>query len=167
MRRKTRAKAWEALAGAGSGLAASWIMSAMMPALEKAEPDDAKAREREVQDKPALRVAAERTAALAGAELRGKAKRTIPLALHYAYGAAWGAAWALVRRRAARLGPWAGLAFGAGLWALSDEALVPLLRFSPAPWRYPVWTHLRGLAAHLAYGAATDGGVRLAARALA
>jgi uncharacterized membrane protein YagU involved in acid resistance len=156
----------EALAGAVSGLAASWLMSALMPALERLQPSAAREREKQVQDKSALRVAAEKAAAAAGRDLEGKAKRTAPLAIHYGYGAAWGAAWAVVRRQAGRLGPWAGVAFGATLWAISDETLVPLLRLSPAPWRFPLSTHLRGLVAHLAYGAATDGGVRVAARAL-
>jgi uncharacterized membrane protein YagU involved in acid resistance len=166
MRRDGAARLWEGLAGAASGVGASWIMSALMPWLERLQPRAAKERERAVQDRPAVRVAAEKAAAAAGRELRGRAKRTAPLAVHYAYGALWGAAWALLRGRAARLGPWAGLAFGAGLWAISDEGLVPAFRLSPAPWRFPLSTHLRGLAAHLAYGAATDGGVRLASRAL-
>jgi uncharacterized membrane protein YagU involved in acid resistance len=91
----------------------------------------------------------------------------VPLVLHYAYGAAWGAAWALARHRFERLGLLAGLAFGAALWAISDEALVPLLRFTPPPWRYPLSSHLRGLVGHLVYGTATDGGIRLAARTVA
>ena len=49
-----------------------------------------------------------------------------------------------------------GLAFGALLWAVSDELLVPLLGLSRSPARYPASSHVKGLAAHLVYGLSTE-----------
>jgi uncharacterized membrane protein YagU involved in acid resistance len=87
--------------------------------------------------------------------------------VHYLYGTIWGAAFALgARAFGARAPLVSGLAFGAAVWLVSDEVLVPLFRFSRSPSRYPPSTHAKGLASHLVYGVATDAGWRLGRAAL-
>ncbi len=166
--RDGRVLARDALAGAASGIVASFAMARVMPLLSRLQ--TARGREKEQRaaagGENATVAIARRVAGLAGKDLPPGSEAKAGEAVHYAYGAAWGAAWALLRPRAARLGPVAGLAFGLALWAVSDELLVAALRLAPPPWRYPLSTHVRGLGAHLVYGAATDAGTRLAGRAL-
>lgn len=72
--------------------------------------------------------------------------------VHFGFGAAWGAALSMVMRRPTIP---RGLAFGAAVWMLSDNVLLPLLRLGDWPDRYPPGTHAKALLAHLAYGAGT------------
>ncbi|HWO11597.1 MAG TPA: DUF1440 domain-containing protein [Polyangiaceae bacterium] len=75
--------------------------------------------------------------------------------VHLAFGSAWGGAYGLV---AGTLPPRArlkaGLAFGAAVWLLSDDVLLPAFKLAAWPQHYPVKTHLYALAAHAVYGAA-------------
>jgi hypothetical protein len=48
-----------------------------------------------------------------------------------------------------------GAAYGAGLWLLGDELVVPLLGLSDKPTAYPRLKHLQSLAQHLGFGVAT------------
>ena len=54
-----------------------------------------------------------------------------------------------------------GLPFGAAVWAIADETLVPLFGLSKPPIAYPLSKHLYSLAAHLVYGATTEATRRL------
>jgi uncharacterized membrane protein YagU involved in acid resistance len=46
----------------------------------------------------------------------------------------------------------AGTAAGLSMAVLVDEVANPLLGFTPPPQKYPLVSHLRGLAGHLVYG---------------
>ena len=157
----------DAAVGAASGLAASFVMSAVYRPLMRAGGDETLRREKEAQAgmPPATIQAAGAAAKAVGRELPPD-RRSQALGgkvIHYAYGIAWGAAFALAVRAVAPRRPVAtGLAFGLVLWLVSDEVLVPLFRFSRPPSRYPPSTHLKELASHLVYGVATDAGWRLA-----
>ena len=83
----------------------------------------------------------------------------IPLlthAMHWGYGTAWGAAFALLRVRSRGDAVRDGVAFGVGVWAMSYAQLVPLGLYEP-PWRYPLKTLAVDVGYHLAYGAVTGG----------
>jgi hypothetical protein len=71
---------------------------------------------------------------------------------HYVMSAVTGSAYSLI--------PFAsvgrGLAYGAAVWLVADEALIHVLGLSAPPWRFPLRTHARGLAAHLVYGVTLD-----------
>ena len=47
-----------------------------------------------------------------------------------------------------------GLTFGAAVWLLSDDILLPAFRLAAWPHHYPVKNHLYAIAAHAVYGAA-------------
>ncbi len=47
-----------------------------------------------------------------------------------------------------------GLATGAAMSLIADEAMTPLLGFSAPNSAYPLSTHLRGFVAHLVFGLA-------------
>ncbi len=170
-RERRPAAAGDAIAGALAGLGASWIMSLAYPPLMKVGSEETLRREKEAQAglPPSAVRAAEAAARAVGTDLPGRRARSVGgKAVHYGYGAAWGAAFALAARVLSRRPPVAtGLAFGALLWVVSDEVLVPLLGFSRGPARYPASSHLKGLAAHLVYGVATDAGWRAARAPLA
>ncbi len=159
----------DAAIGAASGLAASWAMSAAYRPIWRAGSEETHRREEAAQAgmPPATVRAAEAAASAVGQRLPERHKGLGGRIVHYAYGVAWGAAFALAARAIAPRAPVAGgLAFGAVLWVLSDEVLVPLFGFSRPPARYPASTHAKGLAAHLVYGVATDAGWRLGRAAL-
>jgi hypothetical protein len=89
--------------------------------------------------------------------------RRIPLltnVMHYGYGTGWGAAYALLPKRAL-----SGLAFGAAVWAMSYVQLVPLGLYEP-PWKYPPTQLALDLSYHLVYGVGTQAGDALIARTL-
>ncbi len=159
----------DAALGAGAGLLASWVMSLAYRPIMRAGSEDTRRREKDAAGgmPPATIRAAQAAAEAVGRPLPDD-RRTQALGgkiVHYAYGTAWGAAFALAARALAPRPLAGGLAFGAALWVVSDELLVPLLRFSRAPARYPPTSHAKGLASHLVYGMATDVAWRVARNA--
>ena len=58
-----------------------------------------------------------------------------------------------------------GLGYGAAVWAVADELMVPALGLGPK--EAPPKTHVRGLIAHLVYGLALDGMFRTGRRVFA
>lgn len=75
-------------------------------------------------------------------------------AIHLATGMGWGPVYALLRRYAGLRPLPAALASGTAMSLILDECLVPALGLSAPNRRYPAFTHLRGLVAHLVYEAA-------------
>jgi uncharacterized membrane protein YagU involved in acid resistance len=75
---------------------------------------------------------------------------------HYATGATSGAVYGAM----AEVTPLAtigyGLPFGATVWAVADEGLVPALGLSKPATAYPLSVHLYALASHLVYGLTTE-----------
>ena len=81
--------------------------------------------------------------------------------MHWSYGTAWTAGYAVATRNRAR--PLlAGPAFGALVWS-SDYVTLPIAGIYEPIWRYDAQTLWQDLSAHLVFGAAAD----LALRALA
>lgn len=162
MKRRSRSLRWDVVSGTVAGAAGSWLMSPVQKAIAKRLPAQARAREEAVspeENAPTKvgRVALEKVGVEAPAEQRPK----LGQAVHFAYGMAWGAAYGLLRHRFPRLPRASGLLFGAALWLLGDELMLPALNLTPPATKFPKETHLRALAAHLAYGASVDQGIRL------
>jgi hypothetical protein len=91
-----------------------------------------------------------------GHELQPSEKAAAGEAMHYAVGALAGAAYGVLAEfmPAARYG--AGAAFGAALWAVSDELSVPLAGLAGPPQDYSMRVHGSALAAHMVYGVSTE-----------
>ncbi|MBX5480816.1 MAG: hypothetical protein IRZ16_03040 [Myxococcaceae bacterium] len=156
----------DAAAGAIAGALGTWLMSPAQSLASKLQGASDQKREQQVSlDKNATELMAIRLGRLIKKDLQGDALKKAGLAVHYGYGALWGMAFALLSRGARRLPFAAGLALGASLWLLGDEIAVPALRLASGPKKYPVSSHLKALAAHLAYGAGVEGSLRLARRA--
>jgi len=78
--------------------------------------------------------------------------------MHYGFGAAWGGLYGILRASYPRLWRPSGVAaFSLGVWALSDNLILPAFKLSAWPHRYPLRSHGYAAAAHLVYGAGVAG----------
>lgn len=153
--------AGELVRGVASGLLASWVMEKAQARISKLGSSSMKEREkRATNDEPATFKTAEAISRRVGVTLDEDQKPKAGAIVHYATGAGWGAVYGLLRRRVRFPLLATGLAFGGLVWLVGDETLVPLLGFSKPPGSYPASIHLKALAAHLVYGAATAAGAR-------
>ncbi|PZF88376.1 DUF1440 domain-containing protein [Micromonospora deserti] len=135
-----------------AGIIATRAMDPVTTKIYEAQSDDAKQQEQKVSYGVAYNVAARKIAGVLGVQVSDETVSKAGTAMHYALGIAAAPAYMLLRR-ATRLSPWgAGLATAIGLYAVLDEALNPLLGFTPPPQAYPPVAHLRGLAGHLVLG---------------
>jgi len=111
-------------------------------------------RQREDTVRPGMpyELAAKKIAGLVGVALEGTDLDRASLVAHYGLALSWSPLYLLLRRRT-RLRPVpAGLAAGAAMSAIADEWMTPAFGFSAPNRDYPLATHLRGVATHLAFG---------------
>ncbi len=157
----------DALMGAVSGLGASWVMEKVQARIQGLGSERVKQREKEAHQRagePATVKVAGAAAGRLGIDLTEPQKLKAGTIAHYMYGAAWGAILGIAERKLRIPLLLAGAAFGAALWLVSDEILIPMFGLSLKPTSYPPSVHAKSLAAHVVYGAATDGGYRLLSR---
>jgi hypothetical protein len=166
--RGSRSVVVDALAGALSGVAASWLMERAQARIMRAGSEGTREREKEAQGdmEPATRRTAEAAAKIVGRSLGHRQKEVGGEIVHYATGAAWGALFGVLARRVPAPVVATGAAYGVLVWLLGDELLVPALGLSRKATAYPASTHAKGLASHLVYGTATDAGFRVLERVL-
>jgi hypothetical protein len=140
-----------------AGFGAAKVMSKATTFLYQQQTDEAKEQEQQESYGVAYNVAAKKTAALAGKELSDEQAGKAGNVLHYGLALGWVPVYMVLRRRFG-MTPWgAGTAAGSSMAVLVDEIANPLLGFTPPPQKYPLVTHLRGLAGHLVYGLAVAG----------
>jgi hypothetical protein len=78
-------------------------------------------------------------------------------AVHFGFGALWGVPYALLREALKKRPPLAEiLGYGAFVWMVSDNLILPSFKLAAWPQKYPVKTHAYAVAAHLAYAGATS-----------
>jgi len=140
-----------------AGLTATKVTERAQQALWPATPENIRQQEKRVRPGPPFRVAAEKTADLAGLDLDEADIRTAGTAFHYASGVAWGPVYCVMRRAAGMESVGAGVATGASMSVILDELVTPAFGFSAPNRDYPTVTHVRGLLGHLAYGLALAG----------
>lgn len=143
--------------GAIAGAIATWAMSKVTTVLY--ENEDRAAREREDSARngeTAYSVAADKAAALAGAELSDDQRQHYGSAIHWGLGIGAGALYGALRSRSEPASLGGGLLFGAAFWLLMDEAVTPALGLTKGPTAFPWQTHARGLAGHLVFGTVAD-----------
>jgi len=159
---------WKGMvAGLAGGLAACWTMNQFQAGMKKVTESNGNGQQQQEQQ------AADATAKAASAVSQTVAHRTLtedqkkvagPV-VHYVFGSTIGALYGA----AAEFSPittkgW-GVPFGAAVFVGADEIGVPLAGLSEPPNKVPASTHASALAAHLVYGATTDG-VRRIVRAI-
>jgi hypothetical protein len=110
-------------------------------------------------DAPVPAQVARKLATAAGVDPDPKRIPLLTNVMHWSYGTGWGAVYPLLPKR-----PLTGVAFGAGVWAMSYVQLVPLGLYEP-PWKYPPTQLALDLWNHLVYGVGTQVGDALISRA--
>jgi hypothetical protein len=85
---------------------------------------------------------------------------------HYAMGATSGAIYGAVAEVVPAATAGEGAPFGAAVWLIADEAVVPALGLSKSADEYPLSTHVYAFASHLVYGVTTEVVRRTVRRAL-
>jgi len=159
----------DAAAGAIAGAFASFVMEQAQKPIMKAGSDATRAREQAAfdGDPPATVKVAQAVARAAGHPLASRRAGTVGGELvHYATGIGWGALFGLLAPRVAVPALLAGAAFGAVVWIVGDEGIVPALGFAKGPRAYPASAHAKALAAHLVYGTATAASFRAIERVI-
>jgi hypothetical protein len=160
-RRKKRSLLADVALGALAGGIGKLAMTAACGAVRRLERRDQVLFERVLRDgvEPAARLA-RKVAAGFGTELSPEGTRRLGVAFEWGGALGQGALYGLVRHYAPRVSLGVGLLFGTLSWALFNEGLPAAFKLSPPFGRLPWVAHARGLAGHLAYGAATEGTCR-------
>ena len=83
-------------------------------------------------------------------------KEKVGVISHYAMGATSGAIYGAVAELIPQTTVGEGLPFGAAVWVIADEAIVPALGLSKPGNEYPLSTHAYAFASHLVFGLTTE-----------
>jgi len=176
-------------AGAAGGLIASWVMNRFQAlwsrsmrrierphgaqSLQHGSPRHGVARELQERgvdreaDNAAIRTAVVASDRLFGLELAEREKKEVAGAVvHYAFGVATGGIYGAIAELTPTPTAGAGLPFGAAVWLIADEIIVPALGLSKPAKDYRLSTHAYALASHLVYGVTTEMVRRKVRRAL-
>ncbi len=149
-----------AFAGLVGGLIASFVMNefqALLSALSENEEDSKKEKSKKEEQEPATVKAAEGISEnLFDHELTRSEKKIAEPVMHYAMGATSGLIYGAAAEIASMTTVGAGLPFGAAVWLVADDVIVPALGLSKSATEYPLSTHAYALSSHLVYGLTTD-----------
>jgi len=116
----------------------------------KAEGKDAE------EDDAAERLANAISVGVSGHELTEREKEVAGTVFHYAMGASAGALYGAVAEVLPAVKVGAGVPFGAAVWLVADEGIVPAVGLSKSPEDYPPSIHAYALASHLIFGLTTE-----------
>jgi hypothetical protein len=138
--------------GSIGGCVGTQMMERVSMKLYEMEPEEARQKEDKVRPGPPFVIAARKTADLLGLDLSEEQIQKVGMYLfHYGLGMGWGPMYTFLRRWTNLNPVSAGLLTGAAMSLVVDEGMTPLLGFSAPNRDYPLVTHLRGFAAHLAF----------------
>lgn len=166
------------VAGIIGGLAAAWVMNQFQSlwsklaedeerphgaqSLQQGSPQHGIARELqesgsdEEEDNAAVRAANAVSELVFDHKLTKSEKETGGAIAHYAMGAVSGAIYGVTAEILPEAKAVIGLPFGATVWLIADEGVVPALGLSKSPLDYPLSIHAYALASHLVYGLMTE-----------
>jgi uncharacterized membrane protein YagU involved in acid resistance len=140
-----------------------WTLAAGdRPPESAAGPHDARDWQEREEGRNSNEMAAQIAATTVGRPLSDRELAVAASIVHFSFGAAVGAAYAVyVMRRGGR--PRSGLGLGTALWLTADEIAMPVLGLSRSTLQRSPEKHLQSLVAHFVYGVATEGTRRLVA----
>ncbi len=187
MRRESNV--WKGVAaGVAGGLVASVVMNQFQAlwsklvegeershgaqSLQQGSPDHGVARELkergsdEGQDDAAMRIANVIAEEVFDRNLTREEKQAGGTFVHYVFGVTTGVCYGVAAEGIPAITVGAGLPFGAFIWLIADEGIVPALGLSKPPTEYPPSIHAYALASHLVYGLTTEMVRRAVRRAL-
>ena len=171
---------WKGVAaGVAAGLVASWTMNQFQAlwgklaegiekshgaqSLQQGSPPQPPDINEDEEDDATERVASAISETVFDRELSESEKEKAGAVVHYGFGATTGAMYGALAEVAPGVTVCNGLLFGAAVWAVADEAVVPALGLSKPPNQYPLSIHAYSLSSHLVYGLTAEV-VRRAAR---
>ena len=165
-------------AGAAAGLVASFVMNQFQAAwgklmeneershgaqsLQQGSPDHGIGRELEERgvdepdDNAAVRTGNALSEFVFDHHLTKSEKEKAGVVAHYAMGATSGAIYGAVAEVMPEATVAQGLPFGAAVWLVADELIVPASWLSRKPTDYPLSIHVYSFASHLVYGLTTE-----------
>ena len=146
-----------AVAGIVGGIVASFVMSEFQSLVTKLSEAKEKEKSKKKKEEPAtVKAAREISEGVFDHKLTKSEKEPAGEAMHYAMGATSG----LIYGVAAEIAPistvGAGLPFGAAVWLVADDIVVPALGLSKPVTEFPLSTHAYALSSHLVYGLTTE-----------
>ncbi|MFN2533419.1 MAG: DUF1440 domain-containing protein [Pyrinomonadaceae bacterium] len=175
-------------AGAVSGVVAAWTMNQFQAflgklmegkdkshgaqSLQEGLPQHGISRELQKrgsddpQDNAAVRAANAVAELVFHHKLTKNEKDTAGTVAHYGMGLTSGAIYGAVAEVMPEATAAAGMPFGAAVWAIADEGIVPAIGLSKSPTEFPLSTHAYSLASHVVYGLSAEAVRRLVRRAL-
>ena len=89
-------------------------------------------------------------------ELTKSEKEVAGAALHYAMGVTSGAIYGALAEILPEVKIGEGIPFGAAVWLIADEGIVPAAGLSKSPAEYPPQIHAYALTSHLVFGLTTE-----------
>jgi hypothetical protein len=101
--------------------------------------------------------------AVTGEDPSHRGQRWLGSAAHYTFGGGAGVAYALASAQTPGLRTCHGMFYGALVWAIADEGIMPALGLSRGPGQLGLGVLAFGLAGHLVYGGALESTLRLSA----
>lgn len=145
-----------AVAGLVGGLIASFVMSEFQTLLSALSEEEKKPKKKK-EDEPAnVKTAEAISENVFDHKLKKSEKEPAGEAAHYAMGATSGLIYGIVSEIAPMTTAGLGLPFGAAVWLVADDVVVPALGLAKPATQYPLSTHAYALSSHLVYGMTTD-----------
>lgn len=135
-----------------AGYIATKVTDGAQRALWRATPESEKAREPETLHPSSAKSAAHLLCERCGITPTEPRLRLFKKIIHYGLGVGWGSVYGLLRRESDMSARGAGIAAGASMSLIVDEALNPMFGITPPARAYPASAHVRGLLTHLVYG---------------
>ncbi len=89
-------------------------------------------------------------------ELTEREKEVAGIGFHYVMGATSGAVYGALAGMIPEVKAGVGVPFGAAVWLIADEGIVPALGLSKSATEYPFSVHLYALSSHLVFGLTTE-----------
>lgn len=165
MQRRRARPLTSAALGLASGLLAAPVMNRVHSVSSVIERSFERGRPHEAEgEKPTSKPATARAAEAIIGPVPEHEPQGGAAVVHYAMAGVTGLVYGLLSSATSKVRAGRGLGYGAAVWLLADELAVPALRLSS--FGAPLATHVRGLLAHLVYGATLDGLMRLGRRRL-
>ncbi len=145
-----------AVAGLVGGLVASFVMSQFQVLLSALSEEEKKPKKKK-EDEPAnIKTAEAISENVFDHKLIKSEKEPAGEAVHYAMGATSGLIYGIASEIAPITTVGLGLPFGAAVWLVADDVVVPALGLAKPATEYPLSTHAYALSSHLVYGLTTD-----------
>ena len=174
---RSEGEVWKGLvAGLAAGLVGGWVMNRFQSLSSRLIGDEEysehahspkqsgrtedAAREKETgggEDTPGnIRLASEISEKVFDRELNPAEKKAGGQVVHYAFSAVTGALYGAMAELTPAVSAGVGAPFGAAVWVLADQIVLPATGLSEPPAAYPVKKNAYSLAAHFVYGVATE-----------